>query len=74
MPQPTTNVWPLEMKEFPSADGHTGAAVAGAGAAEDEPVEDELAGAGVVDELPLELDKDGVPLIEPEILVPEGEV
>lgn len=42
MPQPTTNSWPFKIKVFPSADGHTGAAVAGAGAAEDETVVKEM--------------------------------
>lgn len=55
MPQPTTKSWPFEVKVLPSADGHIGAAVAGAGAAEDETVADKLADAGIVNELPLML-------------------
>lgn len=83
MPQPTTNSWPFKMKVTPSADGHTGAAVAGAGAAEDE---------AVVKEIPLDgLEVSGtaapedteaidagamneVPLVEVEVLVPEDAV
>ena len=37
------------MKELPSAEGHTGAAVAGACTAEDETVTDKLADAGTFD-------------------------
>ena len=48
MPQPTTNSWPFEMKEFPSADGHVGGEVAGAGAAEDETVAGKLEDAGML--------------------------
>lgn len=69
MPQPTTNSWPLKMKEPPSADGHIGAVVAGAGAAEDEVGADKLADAEVISELPLGLDDDGVPAIEAAVLV-----
>lgn len=47
MPQPTTNSWPLKIKELPSADGHMGAVVAGAGAAEDAMVADKLGDAGI---------------------------
>ena len=48
MPQPTINSWPFAVKELPSADGHMGAAVAGAGAAEVETVAGKLADAGTV--------------------------
>ena len=47
MPQPTTNSWPFEMKELPSADGHIGAAVEGACVAEDGMVADKPADAGL---------------------------
>lgn len=60
MPQPTTNSSPFRRKVLPSADGHTGGEVAGAGAAEDETVADKLADAGTLDngvtnKLPLEV-------------------
>ena len=75
MPQPTTNSWPFEVKEAPSADGHTGGVVAGVGAVEGEAVGDKLAdtetpgvaediGAGPVNGL----------LIEPEVLVLEDAI
>ena len=44
-PQPTTNSRPFIMKELPSADGHMGGEVAGAGPAEDETVAGKLADA-----------------------------
>ena len=46
MPQPTTNSWPFEVKEAPSADGHTGGVVAGVGIVEWETVGNKLADAG----------------------------
>ncbi len=79
MPQPTINSWPFAVKEFPSADGHTGAAVAGVGAAEVETVAGKLADAGafdagVINEVSVELDSDGLPLIGPRVLVPGGTI
>ena len=46
MPQPTTNSWPFEVKEAPSADGHTGGVVAGVGIIVTEMVGNKLADAG----------------------------
>lgn len=42
MPQPTTNSRPFRMNVLPSADGHMGGEVAGAGPAEDETVAGKL--------------------------------
>lgn len=71
------------MKVIPSADGHTGAAVAGAGAAEDEAVVKEMPLDGLeVSGTAASEDTEGidagvvdeVPLIEVEVLVPEDAV
>lgn len=49
MPQPTTNTWPFEVKEPPSADGHTGGVVAGVGAWEGDIVGTKLPDAGTLE-------------------------
>ena len=49
MPQPTTNTWPFEVKEPPSADGHTGGVVAGVGAWEGDIVGNKLPDAGALE-------------------------
>ena len=47
MPQPTTNSCPFAVKVNPSAEGHMGAEVAGAGTPNDETVAGKPADAGV---------------------------